>query len=325
MAANDWPGLELRHLTALLAVAREGSFGRAAASLGYTQSAISGQIAGLERIVGKRLVDRPRGARVVTLTPAGEALVVRTEAIVRELGAARSDLAALENGERGTLSVGIFQSVGSTVVPEAIRGLAQSHPAVVVDLRERSDDAGLLDAVESGELDLAFTVEPVSRSGLDAAPVLTDPYRLLVHAGHELVALERPVSLEELESVPLVVFDRCVSQGRLEAALAGLGVRPRIALRVEDARTIHSLVASGLACALVARLAATPDSDVVALELDVAIPPRQIAIAWSRDRGLTPAAERFVELVSGSADGLGREEARVGADDLADALQVRPG
>src|SRR5256885_14315151 len=75
MEPDRWLGIELRHLTALEAVAREGSFGRAAKSLGYTQSAVSQQIAALERIVGARLVERPGGPRPVSPTEAGEALL----------------------------------------------------------------------------------------------------------------------------------------------------------------------------------------------------------------------------------------------------------
>ena len=72
MDPDRWTGVELRHLIALEAVARETSFGRAAASLGYTQSAISQQIATLERIVGEKLIERPGGPRKVSLTEAGE-------------------------------------------------------------------------------------------------------------------------------------------------------------------------------------------------------------------------------------------------------------
>src|SRR2546423_12030286 len=72
MEPDSWLGLELRHLIALKAIAEHGTFGRAAKHLGYTQSAISQQIATLERIVGQRLIERPGGPRPVSLTEAGE-------------------------------------------------------------------------------------------------------------------------------------------------------------------------------------------------------------------------------------------------------------
>src|SRR5919199_5642022 len=107
MSTDKWAGLELRHLAALKAVADAGTFGRAAAQLGYTQSAISQQIATLERIVGQRLLERPGGPRPVSLTGAGELLLRHADAIVARLAAAKADLQALANGEAGTLRVGI--------------------------------------------------------------------------------------------------------------------------------------------------------------------------------------------------------------------------
>src|SRR3712207_1338653 len=89
---DRWQGVELRHLIALEAVARETSFGKAALSLGYTQSAISQQIATLERLVGEKLVDRPGGPRKVSLTEAGELLLRHAQAIVSRLAAAQADL-----------------------------------------------------------------------------------------------------------------------------------------------------------------------------------------------------------------------------------------
>ena len=100
---DQWLGVEVRHFAALDAVAREGSFGRAADRLGYTQSAVSQQIATLEKIVGETLVERPGGPRAVSLTDAGEVLLRHAEAIVARLDAAHADIAALRAGETGAL------------------------------------------------------------------------------------------------------------------------------------------------------------------------------------------------------------------------------
>src|SRR5918995_7225999 len=98
MRPDRWLGVELRHLAALQAVAEEGSFGRAAQRLGYTQSAVSQQLAMLERIVGERLVERPGGPRPVSLTEAGELLVRHADGIMARLAAAQADVAALAAG-----------------------------------------------------------------------------------------------------------------------------------------------------------------------------------------------------------------------------------
>src|SRR5919108_1177491 len=98
MTADNWLGLEFRHLIALKAIAEEGTFGRAARRLGYTQSAISQQIATLERIVGQRLIDRPGGPRPVSLTEAGRLLLRHADGITARLQAAQADLGALRDG-----------------------------------------------------------------------------------------------------------------------------------------------------------------------------------------------------------------------------------
>src|SRR5262245_24727885 len=95
-----WVGVELRHLAALLAVAQERSFGRAARRLGYSQPAISGQIATLERIVGQKLVERSRGRAVVRLTPAGDVMVRHAALVTEQLATARAELKASRDAFR---------------------------------------------------------------------------------------------------------------------------------------------------------------------------------------------------------------------------------
>src|SRR5438067_4265096 len=132
MEPDSWLGVEVRHFAALQAVAAAGSFGRAAERLGYTQSAVSQQIATLERIVGEKLVERPGGPRPVSLTGAGDLLLRHAESIVSRLQAAQADLRALRAGEAGTLQVGTFQSVGGRVLPEIMRSFGAQWPAIEV-------------------------------------------------------------------------------------------------------------------------------------------------------------------------------------------------
>src|SRR5437867_5984566 len=115
MDANLLLGVDLRHLVALETVARERSFARAASRLGYTQSAVSQQIAALEHAVGARLLERPRGRGVVEPTEAGELLLRHARRIVASLRAAEADLGALAEGRIGSLRVGTFQSIGMSI------------------------------------------------------------------------------------------------------------------------------------------------------------------------------------------------------------------
>ena len=146
----SWLGVELRHLAALQAVASEGSFGRAAEALGYTQSAISQQIATLERVVGVRLIERPGGPRPVALTEAGRLLLRHAESIMSRLQAAQADMTALANGNSGALRIGTFQSVGAKVLPRVLSRFREEWPEVDVQLRESAYDEELTSWVESG-------------------------------------------------------------------------------------------------------------------------------------------------------------------------------
>src|SRR2546429_3517990 len=132
MEPDSWLGVEVRHLAALQALAAEHSFGRAARRLGYTQSAVSQQIATLERIVGQRLVERPGGPKAVSLTEAGRLLLTHADAIAARVAAAQADLTALADGHAGTLRVGVFQSVGQRILPEIMRRFRRSWPQVKV-------------------------------------------------------------------------------------------------------------------------------------------------------------------------------------------------
>src|SRR5918994_756955 len=151
---DPWLGVEIRHLAALEAVAKEGSFGRAAAALGYTQSAVSQQIQMLERIVGERLLERPGGPRAVSLTEAGTLLLRHAEAIVGRLRAAQADMTALADGDAGSLRIGTFQSVGAKVLPEVMRRFLDGWPQIELELTESASDDELLRLVERGELTL---------------------------------------------------------------------------------------------------------------------------------------------------------------------------
>jgi DNA-binding transcriptional LysR family regulator len=161
MERDRWRGVELRHLVALEAVGRHRSFGAAARELGYTQSAVSQQIAQLERVVGQRLVDRPGGPRRVDLTDAGRLLLRHADAIVAQIDAAQADMAALAEGAAGPLRIGIYQSVGARILPALLRRFREEWPRVEVHVREETDAADLLRMLEHGELDLTFADLPL--------------------------------------------------------------------------------------------------------------------------------------------------------------------
>jgi DNA-binding transcriptional LysR family regulator len=293
MESDPWLGVEVRHLAALQAVARHASFGRAAQALGYTQSAVSQQIAALERAVGERLVERPGGPRPVSLTEAGELLLGHAERIMARLAAARADLAALSDGELGTLRIGTFQSVGAKVLPTLLARFGAAWPRVEVGLRESATDDDLLESVRGGELDLAFAMLPLPEGPYETVELLSDPYVLVVSCDSPLV--EAP-ALDELAELPLVGARLCRSLPLVERHLHAAGVQPRFVFQSDDNGTVQGMVAAGVGAALVPLLTVdTTDPRVRVLDLGGAVPSRRIVLAWHRDRYRSPAARAFAE------------------------------
>ena len=292
-----WLGVEVRHLAALKAVAEEGTFGAAALRLGYAQSAISQQIAALERYVGHRLFDRPGGSRPVQLTRAGELLLGHADTIMSRLAAARIDLDSLGVDDCGNpIRIGAYQSVARTMLPLILQELGGDSEEVDFDLKEASDDLILLELLERGELDVAFTELPLPDGTLEATRLLDDPYVLIVPEEHEFALLDRPLTLEELAEAPLITF-KCRTSTRMTEAFALHGLTARVARRVEDTGTLLALVQAGLGLGLVPRLAADIDGKpLIAIPVESRLAPRIVAIAWHRDRLRTCTAGLFIDL-----------------------------
>ena len=288
-------GLELRHLAALEAVGRTRSFGRAARELGYTQSAVSQQIAQLERVVGQQLVDRPGGPKPVSLTEAGTLLLRHADAIVAQLDAAQADMAALAEGAAGPLRVGILQSVGARILPALLRRFREEWPRVDVQVHEEADVADLMRLVERGDLDLTFAELPLPEGPFESREVLRDPYVLLVSAKSELAERDG-VALRTLAGLPLIGWRTTNEPDRF---LRGHVSDLNVVFRTDDNGTLMSLVAEGLGAAVVPYLVVNPRNEaLVALPLGGRLAPRVLGLVWHRDRYRSAASQAFVELAA---------------------------
>jgi DNA-binding transcriptional LysR family regulator len=288
-------------------VARERSFHAAGTRLGYTQSAISQQVAALERAVGARLVIRPGGPKPVSLTEAGKLLLTHVEAVSSRMAAAQADVAAFLEGRNGVLRVGTYQSVGARIIPALLKRLGRESRKPAVELTEAVSDVELASLLEAGSIDLAFADLPLPEGPFEAVELVRDPYVLVVEAGSDLAGRTEPLTPDDLARLPLNCFrsGRCTQ--RILRLLSDYGVEPTIGFRSDHNETLQALASAGMGVALMPRLAVdAADPSVAVLELGEMLPPRLIALAWSAERRLGPAASEFVELARSMCGEAGR-------------------
>jgi DNA-binding transcriptional LysR family regulator len=295
-------GVEMRHLVAFDAVVSTGSFARAAEQLGYTQSAISLQIAALERAAGTRLLVRPGGRKPVVPTDAGVRMQRHAGPLAAQLQAAEADLTALAEGTANTLRVGTFQSVSIRVLPDAVRGLIAERPGIEVRLHEASWDHELLDLVERGRLDLAFSVVP-SGGPFEHVELMRDPYVLLVKDDSPIAERRILPTLAELGRMPMIAYSR--STYGIEGLLRARGIEPNVVFRTDESAALQRLVAAGIGSALVARLSIDREvPGVVAIDASSRVPARPLCLAWHRDITPSDAAITFIAAAQARCDEL---------------------
>lgn len=280
--------LDLRHLATLDAVAVEGTFGRAADRLGYTQSAVSQQVAALEKSVGGAVFDRPGGPRPVRLTPLGEVVLAHGRELLARAAATEDAVERFKAGE-GRVDIGTFQSITNVVLPGVVRRLLDEHPAADIRLVEEETDKPSAEG-----LDLVFFDGPL-RGEVEQIKLMDDPYLLVARRGQFGAG---PVPLDALDGAAMVAQPPICDQARVERVYADAGVAPLIVFRTADNRGVLSMVRAGMGIAVMPTLALDiPPGDLLCThELEPALSPREIYLAWQAGRTLSPLAGRVIEL-----------------------------
>ena len=299
---NGLRGLELRHLVAFDAVARNRSFSAAAEELGYSQSAVSQQIADLERIARSRVFDRFPGPRPVELTEAGRVLLGHARPVLARIQAVGVDLDALAEGAVGDLRLGTFQSAATNLLPRLLVEFRQAWPRIEVTLFESGSHDELDGQVERGALDLAFTHPPIPEGApLEFTELLSDRYVLVVGRHHPLAAGSGSANLETVGQIDLVGYRVCRAHAAVERFIRSRGIEPRFVFRAEDNHLLQGLAAKGVGAAIMPVLAIDRSrNDIVLLNLDE-IPRRRIGLVRHTDRYQTPAATAFIQMAHETA------------------------
>lgn len=291
--------LDVRRLRVLREVAARGSFSAAAEALAYTQSAVSQQMAALEREAGTTLVER--NARGVRLTDAGRALVAHADVIVARLADAEAELEAIAGLRRGRLRVASFPTAGAALMPPAIARFRERHPGVELsmDLAEPNESEARLKA---GEWDLALTVLASMRGesdGLEHLHVLDDPLFVALPAGHAL-ARRRTLRLEELAGEDWMLGSQgtCPDTSIFLRSCQRAGFEPRIAFHSDDYQAIQGFVAAGMGVSFIPDLAlAAVREDVVIRSLGPRAPVRHVVAATLAGSFVSPAKRAMLDVL----------------------------
>ncbi|MHB8657025.1 MAG: LysR family transcriptional regulator [Solirubrobacteraceae bacterium] len=297
--------LDPRRLRVLCEVARVGSFSAAAASLGYTQPAISRQIATLEAEVGAMLVRRvPQG---VVLTEAGRLLAQRGETVIARLRDIELELQALTGLEGGRLRLGSFASAAAAILPPAVACFRARYPAVELTVIS-SDPIDSIPRLRSGELDLALSHDALGAAlppggsvsiaasdgsgAVELVHLFDDPMYVALPSGHRLSATE-PLALNALAGEPwmLATSQSCPDSRLFLGACRAAGFEPQIAFQNDDYQAILGFVAAGVGVALVPDMVLRGLRDGVLIRvLDPPAPPRPICAAFPAGYRSPPAA-----------------------------------
>lgn len=278
--------LDIRRLALLAAVLDTGSMTSAADELSYTPSAVSQQLRRLEAEVGQPLLHRQ--ARGVTPTEAGAVLADHARRILRQVAAAEADLAEIAGLRRGTLDLGTFPTVASSLLPLAVSRFRAQHPAIRLSVHSARFDE-LVAAIQDGTVGLSllwdYEWNRIDPAQLALTHLLDDPTMLVVAADHPL-GRRRHVDMTDLADEDWVVRgnDHPVVEV-LERSCRAAGFTPRIAFHANDYQEAQAMVSVGLGVALAPRAAlAMKHPDVRVVGLGRSAPARRILLAHRHDR-----------------------------------------
>ena len=294
--------MELRHLRTIAAVARHGSFSRAAEELHLAQSAVSQQIRRLEQELGVEVFRR--SSRSVELTPEGEMILGYAHRVLREVDGLHFELGELTGLVRGELRIGGMYPTGPYDLAEMLAEFRRRHPGVAINMVEDTQD-DLLARLRADELDCAFTaVEPDTLGDEYAATLIwEEEFVVAVPTNHPLTRGGH-VTFEQLAGEDLIAYrENSALRRRLERTMADRGLAPRNAFICTEMAAVRALVSKGLGLAVIPRSVAEQEGPAIALR---PIGPERftwpVALVWRAARRQPAAAKAFLAVALELAD-----------------------
>lgn len=294
--------LDARRLTVFKAVAERLSFTEAALSLHLSQSAVSQQVASLERELGGRLFERHH--RKVTLTPEGAALYERLDAILDSIASARRAVAAARGSIEGELSIAASLTVGSYLIPAPLATLGRRHPELRMRLEVENTEQ-VVQALLDRRADVGYVEGDVSSQGVEVRPLLEDELVVVAPASHRFARISE-VELDDLSVEPFVIRERGSGTRQVvEGLLRSAGLEPaqlRLAAELTGIEAIKIAVEAGLGVAIISRATISKElalGALVARPLSGVRMRRDISVAMASSATMLPAAKELTSLLVG--------------------------
>lgn len=287
--------MEIMQLETFLAVASFGGFHRAAAALRVSQPAVSARITALEHSLGTRLFERGPGG--FALSPAGKTLRPHAEQLLRQVAIARQAVHELRPAFGGAVPIAASLSICTYLLPEVLKRYQADHPDVVVSVRS-GNSAQVLKMVLEGEVEFGLA-RSLHHPEVETISLRDDPLMLVGHPRHPATA-KRRVSLEELESLPIIAYDRGSSDWTLMNGLfRRAGLLPNVVLEVETIEACLRMVLRKLGLAFLPQLAVHEElrrKKLVALEItDAESLRRSLDVIVPRRRPLSRSAQGLLD------------------------------
>jgi LysR family transcriptional regulator, low CO2-responsive transcriptional regulator len=287
--------MEIVQLETFLAVATYGGFHRAAGALRVSQPAVSARIGALEDSLGTRLFER--GPAGFSLSPAGKALRPHAEQLLRQVAIARQAVHELRPVAGGALPIAASLSICTYLLPDVLKNYQTEHPDVVVSVRS-GNSAQVLKMVLDGEVDFGVA-RSLHHPEVETISLRDDPLILVGHPRHTAMG-KRKLLLEQVESLPLISYDRGSSDWTLTNGLfRRAGLLPNIVLEVETIEACKRMVLRKLGIAFLPHIAVHEElrrKKLVSVEItDAETLRRSLDVILPRRHPLSRSAQRLLE------------------------------
>jgi LysR family hydrogen peroxide-inducible transcriptional activator len=289
--------MQLHQLKYFVSIVETGSMTKAAQRCFISQPSISQQLQKLEDGIGKKLFSRIKGKLV--LTESGQILYEQAGEILNKVADAKRRVSDINNDSGGAVSIGILPTLAPYILPSTLLALSKDYPEAMVTVREDISES-VVAAAQRGELDILIEVLPFDDSQLNIKPLFVDEFYLAVHKDNPLNTQDN-ITLKDLKDVPFILLEdiHCLAQ-QIEHYCFKERFTPKVLFQASQLATVNQLIELQYGVSIVPRLCIdeSAESNIRYLKLLGEMPHREVVLATVNDRYMSPAAQRFIAIVT---------------------------